>query len=111
MAKTMETQEFGIGVYRGAQRVGRIRFEIGLREAEGEVSFEATDEELRTTLKRVIGRARSWRWQDLTRQLIDRLSLNTGGRFVLRFGTTPSEEGRGDADDSLRRAIERAVNE
>ena len=39
------------------------------------------------------------------------LSLSTGGRFVLRFGTTPSDEGRGNGEDKLRRAIDRAVNE
>lgn len=44
-------------------------------------------------------------------QLIDSLSLSTGGRFVLRFGTTPSDEGRGNGEDKLRRAIDRAVNE
>ena len=111
MAETMEKQEFVVGVYRGSQRVGRIRYEIGIRELEGEVAFDAWDAELRKSLRRVVGRSRRWRWQDLTRQLIDNLSLNTGGRFVLRFGTTPSEEGRGDSDDSLRRAIDRAVNE
>jgi hypothetical protein len=47
----------------------------------------------------------------LTRKLIDSLSLSTGGRFVLRFGTTPSEEGRGAGEHGLRRAINRAVNE
>lgn len=111
MVETMEKQEFDIGVYRGSERVGKIRFEIGIREMEGEVSFDAYDNELRKSLKRIVSRSRLWRWRELTRQLIDDLSLNTGGRFVLRFGTTPSEEGRGDNDDSLRRAIDRAVNE
>jgi len=111
MAETMEKQEFDIGVYRGSERVGRIRYEIGIRDAEGEVTWDAYDNELRRSLKRVVSQSRFWRWRELTRALIDELSLNTGGRFVLRFGTTPSEEGRGNADDSLRRAIDRAVNE
>jgi hypothetical protein len=107
----LETQEFGIGIYRGSERVGRIRFHIGIRAAEGEVTYSAADQELRRSLRALLGRKRNWRWQDLTRKLIDSLSLSTGGRFVLRFGTTPSEEGRGAGEHGLRRAINRAVNE
>lgn len=107
----LDTQEFGIGVYRGSERVGRIRFHIGIRAAEGEVTYSAADQELRRSLRALLGRKRNWRWQDLTRKLIDSLSLSTGGRFVLRFGTTPSEEGRGAGEHGLRRAINRAVNE
>ena len=106
----LDTQEFGIGIYRGSERVGRIRFHIGIRAAEGEVSYSAADPELRRTLRGLMGRKR-WRWQDLTRRLIDSLSLSTGGRFVLRFSTTPSDEGRGEGEHGLRRAINRAVNE
>ena len=107
----LDTQEFGIGIYRGSERVGRIRFHIGIRAAEGEVSYSAADPELRRSLRGLMGRKRSWRWQDLTRRLIDSLSLSTGGRFVLRFATTPSDEGRGEGEHGLRRAINRAVNE
>jgi hypothetical protein len=107
----LDTQEFGIGIYRGSERVGRIRFHIGIRAAEGEVTYSAADQELRRSLRTLLGRRRNWRWQDLTRKLIDSLSLSTGGRFVLRFGTTPSEEGRGAGEHGLRRAINRAVNE
>ncbi len=107
----LDRQEFGIGIYRGSERVGKIRFNIGIRAAEGEVTYSAADQELRKALRTLMGRKRSWRWQDLTRKLIDNLSLSTGGRFVLRFGTTPSEEGRGTGEHGLRRAINRAVNE
>lgn len=107
----LDTQEFGIGIYRGSERVGKIRFHIGIRAAEGEVTYSAADHELRKSLRTLLGRRRSWRWQDLTRKLIDNLSLSTGGRFVLRFGTTPSDEGRGAGEHGLRRAINRAVNE
>ncbi len=31
----LDTQEFGIGIYRGSERVGKIRFHIGIRAAEG----------------------------------------------------------------------------
>jgi hypothetical protein len=75
----LDTQEFGIGIYRGSERVGRIRFHIGIRAAEGEVSYSAADPELRRSLRTLMGRKRSWRWQDLTRRLIDSLSLSTGG--------------------------------
>jgi hypothetical protein len=111
MVQTMDKQLFDIRIYRGSERVGRIYFRIGIRELEGDVTFDASDAELKRALKRVVSRSRRWRWPELTRQLIDQLSLTTGGRFVLRFGTTPSEEGRGTGDDSLRRAIDRAVNE
>ena len=107
----LDKQEFGIGIYRGSERVGKIRFHIGIRSAAGEVSYSAADPELRRSLRDVLGRKRSWRWHDLTRKLIDNLSLSTGGRFVLRFGTTPSEEGRGAGEHGLQRAINRAVNE
>ena len=107
----LDKQEFGIGVYRGSERVGRIRFSIGIRSAEGEVNYSAGDPELRRSLRVLLGRKRMWKWQDLTRKLIDNLSLSTGGRFVLRFGTTPSDEGRGEGEHGLRRAINRAVNE
>ncbi len=107
----LDRQEFGIGVYRGSDRVGKIRFHIGIRATEGNVSYSAYDSELRKSLRVILGRKRSWRWQDLTRKLIDNLSLSTGGRFVLRFGTTPSDEGRGTGEHGLRRAINRAVNE
>ena len=90
----LDKQEFGIGIYRGSERVGKIRFHIGIRAAEGEVTYSAADQELRKSLRTLLGRKRSWRWQDLTRKLIDNLSLSTGGRFVLRFGTTPSEVSR-----------------
>ncbi len=111
MRHSMDRQNFGIAIYRGPQRVGRIKFEIGIRALEGNVSFIAHDAELRRVLRATIGKRRRWRWQDLTRRLIDHLSLNTGGRFILRFGTTPSEEGRGRSENGLRRAIDRAVNE
>lgn len=107
----LDTQEFCIGIYRGSERVGRIRFHIGIRAAEGEVTYSAADQELRRSIRALLGRKRNWRWQDLTRKLIDSLSLSTGGRFVLRFGTTPSDEGRGAGEHGLRRAINRAVNE
>lgn len=107
----LDKQEFGIGIYRGADRVGKIRFQIGFRAAEGDVTYSAADPELRKSLRRILGRRRSWGWQDLTRKLIDTLSLSTGGRFILRFGTTPSDEGRGEGEHGLRRAINRAVNE
>ncbi len=111
MANSIDRQEFGIGIYRGSERLGKIRFEIGIRAIEGEVSFSAQDPELRKALRCALGKPRLWRWRELTRRLIDHLSLNTGGRFVLRFSTTPSEEGRGEAEQGLRRAIDRAVNE
>ena len=107
----LDKQEFGIGVYRGSERIGKIRFHIGIRATEGEVTYSAADQELRKAIRTLLGRKRSWRWQDLTRKLIDNLSLSTGGRFVLRFGTTPSEEGRGEGEHGMRRAINRAVNE
>ena len=110
MATTV-MQEFGIGVYCGCERVGKIRFHIGIRDASGRVTFSAADPHLRAALKTTLGKRKSWKWNDLTRKLIDSLSLSTGGRFVLRFGTTPSEEGRGEGEHSLRRAINRAVNE
>lgn len=111
MAYSIDRQEFGIAIYRGSERLGKIRFEIGIRAIEGEVSFSAQDPELRKALRRALGKQRRWRWRELIRKLIDHLSLNTGGRFILRFGTTPSEEGRGEAEQGLRRAIDRAVNE
>jgi hypothetical protein len=111
MLRSIDTQEFAIGVYQGSERVGRIRFQIGIRALEGEVSYTAHQPELRKALRQVVGRQRWWGWKELVRKLIDTLSLSTGGRFVLRFGTTPSEEGRGSSDDRLRRAIDRAVNE
>ena len=107
----LDKQEVGIGVYRGPERVGKNRFHIGIRAAEGEVTYSAADQELRKSIRTLLGRKRTWRWQDLTRKLIDNLSLSTGGRFVLRFGTTPSDEGRGAGEHGLRRAINRAVNE
>ena len=111
MLQSVDTQQFAIGIYRGSQRVGKIRFEIGIRSIEGEVSYIAEEPELRRALRRIVGKQRQWSWKELTRKLIDTLSLSTGGRFVLRFGTTPSDEGRGSGDDRLRRAIDRAVNE
>lgn len=111
MANSIDRQEFGIGVYRGSERVGKICYEIGIRAMEGQVTYSTEDPELRKALRRALGKQRRWRWRDLTRKLIDHLSLTTGGRFVLRFGTTPSEEGRGSAEHGLRRAIDRAVNE
>jgi hypothetical protein len=78
---------------------------------EGLVSFSTEDPELRKALRRALGKNKLWQWKQLTRKLIDYLSLSTGGRFVLRFGTTPSEEGRGSSEHGLRRAIDRAVNE
>jgi len=111
MLQSVDTQQFAIGIYRGSERVGRIRFEIGIRAVEGEVSYISEEPELRLSLRRVLGKQRRWSWKELTRKLIDTLSLSTGGRFVLRFGTTPSDEGRGSGDDRLRRAIDRAVNE
>jgi hypothetical protein len=111
MADSIDRQEFGIRIYRGSERVGRICFEIGIRAMEGEATFMTEDPELRNALRRALGKQRRWRWRELTRRLIDHLSLTTGGRFVLRFGTTPSEEGRGSSEHGLRRAIDRAVNE
>ena len=111
MAHSIDKQEFGIRIYRGSERVGEIGFEIGIRDLEGEVSFSTEDLELRKALKKALGKQRLWLWKDMTRRLIDHLSLTTGGRFVLRFGTTPSEEGRGSSEHGLRRAIDRAVNE
>ena len=111
MVGSIDRQEFSIGIYCGSERVGRIRYEIGIRALEGEVTFLAKDPELRRALRRTLGKQRRWRWIELTRRLIDHLSLATGGRFVLRFGTTPSEEGRGTVEHGLRRAIDRAVNE
>jgi hypothetical protein len=111
MLQSVDTQQFAIGIYRGSERVGRIRFQIGIRAIEGEVSYTAEEPELRRSLRRIVGKQRWWSWKELTRKLIDTLSLSTGGRFVLRFGTTPSDEGRGSGDDRLRRAIDRAVNE
>lgn len=111
MASSIERQEFRIRIYRGSERVGHIRFEIGIRDIEGQVDFSTEDPELRNGLRRALGKQRRWRWKEMTRRLIDHLSLTTGGRFVLRFGTTPSEEGRGSSEHGLRRAIDRAVNE
>ena len=111
MANSIDRQEFGIRIYRGSERVGHISFEIGIRDVEGQVAFSTEDPELRKALRKVLGRQGLWRWQEMTRKLIDHLSLTTGGRFVLRFGTTPSEEGRGSSEHGLRRAIDRAVNE
>ncbi len=111
MTYSIDRQEFGIGIYRGSERVGKICYEIGIRAMEGQVSYATLDPELRKALRRALGKQRRWRWRDLTRKLIDHLSLTTGGRFVLRFGTTPSEEGRGSSEQGLRRAIDRAVNE
>ena len=111
MTYSIERQEFGIGIYRGSERVGKISYQIGIRAMEGQVSYATLDPELRKALRRALGKQRRWRWRDLTRKLIDHLSLTTGGRFVLRFGTTPSEEGRGSSEQGLRRAIDRAVNE
>jgi hypothetical protein len=111
MLQSVDTQQFAIGIYRGSVRVGKIRFEIGIRATEGEVAYIAEEPELRRALRRIVGKQRLWGWKELTRKLIDSLSLSTGGRFVLRFGTTPSDEGRGSGDDRLRRAMARAVNE
>ena len=111
MLQSVDTQKFAIGIYRGSVRVGKIRFQIGIRAIEGEVTYTAEEPELRRALRRIVGKQRWWSWKELTRKLIDSLSLSTGGRFVLRFGTTPSDEGRGSGDDRLRRAIDRAVNE
>lgn len=108
--RSIDRQQFGIGIYQGSERVGRIKFEIGIRAIAGEVSYVAYNADLRKALRQVVGKQRTWKWQDLTRKLIDTLSLSTGGRFILRFGTTPSEEGRGTSD-GLKRAIDRAVNE
>ncbi len=111
MAYSIDRQEFHIRIYRGSERVGKIRYEIGIRAMEGLVSFSTEDPGLRKALRRVLGKQKLWQWKQLTRKLIDYLSLSTGGRFVLRFGTTPSEEGRGSSEHGLRRAIDRAVNE
>ena len=111
MASSIDIQEFGIAIYRGSERLGKIRFEIGIRAVEGEVSFSVQDPELRRSLRRDLGNQLRWRWRELTRRLIDHISLPTGGRYILRFGTTPSEEGRGQPEHGLRRAIGRAVNE
>jgi len=111
MLQSVDTQQFAIGIYQGSVRVGRVRFQIGIRAIEGEVGYTAEEPELRRSLRRIVGKQRLWSWKELTRKLIDSLSLSTGGRFVLRFGTTPSDEGRGTGDDRLRRAIDRAVNE
>ncbi len=111
MMKSIDRQEFGVGIYRGSERVGKLCFEIGIRDIVGQVSFDTEDGELRKALRRVLGKQRRWQWKDLTRKLIDHLSLTTGGRFVLRFGTTPSDEGRGTSEHGLRRAIDKAVNE
>lgn len=111
MAYSIDRQEFNIGIYRGSERVGKIRYEIGIRAMEGIVSFSTRDPGLRKALRRALGKQKLWEWKQLTRKLIDHLSLSTGGRFVLRFGTTPSEEGRGTSEHGLRRAIDRAVNE
>jgi len=111
MAYSIDRQEFHIGIYRGSERVGKIHYEIGIRAMEGLVSFSTEDLGLRKALRRALGKQKLWAWKQLTRKLIDHLSLNTGGRFVLRFGTTPSEEGRGSSEHGLRRAIDRAVNE
>ena len=43
----LDKQEFGIGIYRGSERIGKIRFHIGIRAAEGEVTYSAADQELR----------------------------------------------------------------
>ncbi len=111
MKTLIDTQLFSIRVYRGSQRVGKICFEIGIRAIEGKVSFLADDPELNDALCGALNKQRYWNWKDLTRRLIDHLSLNTNGRYILRFGTTPSEEGRGGVETKLRRAINRAVNE
>jgi hypothetical protein len=111
MLQSVDTQQFAIGIYRGSQRVGRIQFEVGIRSIEGQVSYVAEEPELSRSLGRIVGKQRQWSWKELTRKLIDTLSLSTGGRFILRFGTTPSDEGRGSGEDRLRRAIDRAVNE
>ena len=111
MLQSVDTQQFAIGIYRGSQRVGRIQFEVGIRSIEGQVSYIAEEPELSRWLGRIVGKQRQWSWKELTRKLIDTLSLSTGGRFILRFGTTPSDEGRGSGEDRLRRAIDRAVNE
>ncbi len=111
MLQSVDTQQFAIGIYQGSVRVGKVRFQIGIRAIEGEVGYTAEEPELRRSLRRIVGKQRWWSWKELTRKLIDSLSLSTGGRFVLRFGTTPSDEGRGTGDDRLRRAIDRAVNE
>ncbi len=111
MMYSIDKQEFHIGIYRGSERVGKIRYEIGIRATEGLVSFETEEPGLRRALRRVLGKDKPWEWKQLTRKLIDYLSLSTGGRFILRFGTTPSDEGRGTSEHGLRRAIDRAVNE
>ena len=78
MLQSVDTQQFAIGIYRGSVRVGKIRFEIGIRATEGEVAYIAEEPELRRALRRIVGKQRLWSWKELTRKLIDSLSLSTG---------------------------------
>ena len=106
-------QTFEIGIYRGGERVGNVRFNVGARAVRGDVKYWTFETELQNHLRKILGPSsgtkRTWVWKNLITLLSQELTMSTGGRFLLRYSVTPSEVGRGE--DGLRRQINRTVKE
>lgn len=102
-------QTFEIGIYRGGERVGNIRFNINSCDTTGDVEFWSFETELSKHLIKALDGKRHWKWESLTTRLSQELTMSTGGRFILRYGVTPSSAGRGE--DQLRQQINRTVKE
>lgn len=93
-------QTYRIDIMRGRESMGEIQFAIDELAIEGIAwsSYEEADFILRSK--------KTWKWNEMVRTLVDDLTLSTGGRYTLRFYTTPSPEGRGER--TLKNCMERA---
>jgi len=96
-------QEFKIQIMFAEKVAAKIIFEISSHTNIGEIQYKSTVPELRAFLKTLS--RRTWEWDELIRNLIDNLTLATGGRYIVRLGATPVKDGRNDTvlQDCMRR--------
>ena len=104
-----DKQIFDIAIFHGGALVGNVQFRIGIHDTTGAINYWAFNEELSKSLKPILDGKRHWKWKNLTTRLSQELTMSTGGRFILRYGVTPSSAGRGE--DQLRQQINRTVKE
>lgn len=95
---------FRIEILRNNEKVGTLLFDLGERESYGTLRYILFEPELRGLLKGIETEERDW--PNLVSELIDRISLRTRSRYILRFHETPSAAGR-FGDSVLSRLMDR----
>lgn len=104
--KLFEPQVFQINVYCGTGQVGQVSFHLRHRRVTGDVTFKTEDYELRRRLMRVPTKCK---WSELVDSLTHGITNCTAGRYIFRFATTPSREGRG-RDRKMIKCMKRCSN-